>query len=330
MSDRKRVSHPERALFILVSTQCDIACTYCFYTTGHEKRDRENLFSRNLDGFIASIIDLKFGAVILTGGDPLNRRDKAETIRLIDALGRNGIRVIVNTSAAYLTTHDCERLADARPFRVDVSIDSHDTKIHDGQRGRHDDAVATIRALSSLGVSVQTTTVVTEANASSLIETVRFLKACGASIQKLQPAFILTRPRAKDGRRSTGQLAIQDVTRAALSQLLTSPEERSYLSLWERYWGDGLDELPMIPRCRMGKSLFVCSSEGTISGCFHRPDVNLGNIFNDSTSQIESNIAMSGLHNEICPSCVGSHCVSLFDSPDSWIPRPAKEGASAE
>lgn len=327
MAESERALNGGRSLFVFINTHCDLSCTYCFYTTGYERRDKKNFLSHDVDSLIPALKALNFHTLILTGGDPLNRRDKAETIRLIRTLTKRGFRVIVNTSAAYLSLSDCKELAAAEPHRVDISIDSVRSELHDAQRGRFEDAIAAIRTLSALGITVQTTSVVTGTTAPYLVETLESLRASGAAIQRFQPAFIPAERRPHGQRRPPETLAINEELRVALSGLLTTPAERSYLALWERYWGGGSGNLPMMPFCRMGKSVFVCSADGAISGCFHRPDVILGNIFKDAPSVIENNIGTSPLFEEACPSCVGSHCVSLFDGADNWT-SPGVEQAT--
>ena len=70
--------------------------------------------------------------------------------------------------------------------------------------------------------------------------------------------------------------------------------------------------------CQMGKKYFVCDSDGTLSPCFHRMDVVLGNILTDSEREIEKKIAQSQFAYDQIHSCFGLHCVSLFDNPDFW------------
>jgi hypothetical protein len=53
--------------------------------------------------------------------------------------------------------------------------------------------------------------------------------------------------------------------------------------------------------------------------CFHRSDINLGNLFTDSTSKIETMIKNNLLnYKNNLPECFGAHCVSLFDNPKFW------------
>ena len=135
-----------RGLFLLVNTKCDLACSYCFYTTDHEARD-DDILAIPTPELIEHLRTLHFGSVILSGGDPLNRASKASTIDLVRELVAGGLQVIVNTSAAFLTDDDCRHLAAARPTRVDISIDSVNTRVHNLLRGRHTDTVAAVRNL---------------------------------------------------------------------------------------------------------------------------------------------------------------------------------------
>lgn len=91
------------SLFLMVNSACDIACTYCFYTTGYEKRSRDRILPRQAGHVAKRIAEARFGTVILTGGDPLHSVHKKETYELVSALKANALRIIINTSATRLS-----------------------------------------------------------------------------------------------------------------------------------------------------------------------------------------------------------------------------------
>lgn len=255
------------------------------------------------------IASFGFGTVILTGGDPLCDRFKSDTYRLIALLKAKGLRVIVNTSAAGMTEEDCVRVIASGVDRVDISIDSHIPEIHNAQRGRHAEAVCAIETLIRNGYrSVVTTTVVTESNAPTLTETVRWLKDIGVSDVRIQRVFLPEEPEGYG-------VGIDDAMRKALP-IIGKPHSERYVRLTCDAWKGGF--LPSCASCRMGKELFVCDSMGFLFPCFHRMDMQLGNVFTDDTRDLMAKLTDHALISCEHPACFGKHCVSLFDGPLSW------------
>ena len=316
-SARQEVAAPSRGLFLLVTTQCDIACTYCFYTTGHEERDDQVFSLTHVEQFADRLAMLEFGTVILTGGDPLSRSDKARTIELCGALSDRGVRVIINTSGVFLDADDCAALVAARPARIDFSIDSCDRHVHNRQRGRFDDTVKAITCLKELGYDdLVTTTVVTQANRDHMVETLDFFRSLGVRESRLQPAFL---PDVNPGL----SLSLTPSTREQLDVVATrpgaSPHLKPYFALWEKYHGDpALAPDDGLRACSMGSEMFVSDAEGNVSACFHRADVEIGNILTDGVDHLRHALEGNALAAPGLPPCAGPHCTSLFDDPTNW------------
>jgi MoaA/NifB/PqqE/SkfB family radical SAM enzyme len=299
-----------KCLFLLVNSSCNIACTYCFYTTGYERR-LSNRIGPDMVSHVAKCVSgAGFGSVILTGGDPLHVRFKHETYALIRELKRYGLKVVVNTSAAYLDDSDFDKIEDLEVDRVDISIDSHDPVIHNAQRGCHGDAVCAILGLlRRKGQAVATTTVVTAANAPALSKTVLWLYDLGVTDVRIQRAFL---PSENEG--ASSEYVISSMKEAGL--LMSSSHVRRYLCLTESAFssrGPTADA-----SCRMGKEYFVCDPSGRLTPCFHRADIALGNLFLDPTEDIQIALKKNVLTQQILPPCFGRHCVSLFDNPKFW------------
>lgn len=296
------------SLFLMVNSACNIACTYCFYTTGYEKRSRDRILSRQVGHVAKRIAEARFGIVILTGGDPLHSVHKHETYELVAALKANLLRVVINTSAAYLAERDFDRLAELAVDRVDVSIDSHDPAVHDAQRGRHTDATRAICGLLRRGVPVSTTTVVTAENAPTLDRTIEWLQGLGVADVRIQKAFL-------PGGDLVGHRIVDANLRAA-APLLGKPHAARYLEQTVRLFR-GKGPLPET-RCPMGQEYFVCDARGNLTPCFHRGDIRLGNLFNDELAALRGAMESNPRGSEAMPLCVGSHCASLFDNPSIW------------
>lgn len=301
-----------KVLFLLVNSACNINCAYCFYTTGHEKRSRHRVYPKNVSFVAERIISVGFDTVILSGGDPLHSRFKHETYVFIRELKIQGLRVIVNTSAACLNEDDLDTIVSLGVDRVDVSIDSHDASIHDAQRGRHVDAVSAITGLIRKGYRhVVTTTVVTSLNASTLLETISWLRDLGVEDVRIQRVFL------PDNHNDTG-----GVMQAMyfVEPYLCASHALEYIELTERAF-DGRPA-PRRAQCRMGKEYFVCNAQGMLTPCFHRDDIVLGNLFNDPVDALVEAFENHDLTAYDMPPCFGGHCASLFDIPTFWREQP--------
>lgn len=296
-------------LFLLVNSVCDIACKYCFYTTGYEKRSRNRIRPEQAAHIAGRIVEVDFHTVILTGGDPLHSKFKHETYVLIRELKLRERRVVINTSAASLNNTDLDTIVALGVDRVDVSIDSHLAHIHDAQRGKHTDAVRAIAGLIERGYrTIATTTVVTEANASTLAETVRWLHDLGVEDVRIQRAFLPEQQRY-------GHDLITLGMRQA-SSFLSSAHAPEYIELTE--WVFNNKALTCGASCRMGKEYFVCDATGVLIPCFHRSDLVLGYLFSDPIEQLKHSLEANALTQHTLPSCFGKHCISLFDNPRFW------------
>lgn len=303
-----------RVLFLLVNGACDIACAYCFYTTGYERRDAARIRPSEAGPLADRIRDVGFASVILTGGDPLQSRLKGETYALVAALKERGLRVIVNTSAAFLTESDLDRIVALGVDRVDVSIDSHLPEIHDAQRGRHADAVAAIDGLLARGhCSLAATVVVTPLNAPTLADTVRWLRERGVTDVRIQRAFL---PESGVVPLAALRRTAVDAAFAAVAARLPAAHVADYAALTADAWA-GLPP-PRNAACQMGKSYFVCGPDGRLTPCFHRPDVPLGNLLHDPIEDVRAALDAHPLRNVRMPACFGTHCASLFDNPRFW------------
>lgn len=298
-----------KALFLLANSTCDIQCKYCFYTTGYEKRSKDRIRPEVARHVAYRIASTGFDTVILTGGDPLHSLFKHETYVLIGELKSKGCKVIVNTSAAFLTDEDIDIIIALGVDRVDISIDSHDVSVHDAQRGRHADAVRIVTGLIKREYRpIVTTTVATLRNAPTLKETILWLRSLGVGDTRIQHVFSPIETEDEND-------VIIDSMRACLS-LLSAAHARDYLDLIACTLRNETSQSG--PTCRMGKEYFVCNASGVVTPCFHRPDLVLGNLFSDPVDVLVRSLKRHELIEYTLPSCFGRHCTSLFDNPKFW------------
>ncbi len=297
-----------KVLFLSVNSRCDMACKYCFYTIGHEKRLGGRIEPKQAKAFAEAIKANGFTSVILTGGDPFYSKYKNETFELIKELKEIGLRVLVNTSGAGLNARDLNRIVALNIDRVDISINSLDAETHNQERGHFEDAIGTITGLVARGYArkLSTTTVVTPENAKLAAKTIEFLQHLGVEDTRYQPVFLKT-----------------DQDYAPLEQALDEcaavchkPHTDNYLEQCKRAYNGEKSLANSV--CQMGRSYFVSDCYGNLTPCFHRGDIILGNMFLNSPEEIDDHIASSVPCASTHPRCFGKHCVSLYDNPLYW------------
>lgn len=152
-----------------VTRACAYACDHC-RADAQPKRDPRELTTAEGRDLIDQLA--KFGnqpILVLTGGDPLMRRDLFELAAHADAAG---LRVSLTPTATALATRDRMRQArEAGVKRVAFSVDAADAATHDsfrGFEGSFERTMAGLRAATAEGLPVQVNTTVYADNADHL------------------------------------------------------------------------------------------------------------------------------------------------------------------
>ncbi|MHB1569649.1 MAG: radical SAM protein, partial [Solirubrobacteraceae bacterium] len=152
-----------------VTRACAYACAHC-RADAQPRRDPGELDTAEALALIEQLAG--FGndpILVLTGGDPLMRRDLFELAAHAD---RHGLRVSLTPTATALAT--AKRMRQARMAgvrRVAFSIDAADPVVHDsfrGFRGSFERTRAGIEAAASAGLALQINTTVCALNVDQL------------------------------------------------------------------------------------------------------------------------------------------------------------------
>lgn len=155
----------ERAPFLVVwevTRACALACVHC-RADAIARRDPGQLTTAEGFGLIDEIrgFGVQPPLLVLTGGDPMLRRDLAE---LVGYASRAGLSVALTPSGtAAATRRRLEELRDAGLRRVAVSLDGPDAGTHDafrGVRGSYDWTMRIIDAVEELGLPLQVNTTI--------------------------------------------------------------------------------------------------------------------------------------------------------------------------
>ena len=131
---------------------CNLACEHCYAQAVPGRVPGELGTDEALD-LIAQFAGMRVPALILSGGEPLVRRD---AIPLLAAASGRGLRCTVSSNGTLIDAATADEIARAGVVYVGVSIDGP-RELHDrwrGRRGAYDRTVAGIGLLRERGVRV--------------------------------------------------------------------------------------------------------------------------------------------------------------------------------
>jgi cyclic pyranopterin phosphate synthase len=110
-------------LRVSVTDRCNFRCQYCMPADGLPWLEREEILRfEEIERVVRILAAMGVGAVRLTGGEPLVRRDVP---RLVEMLARvDGLEDLSLTTNGYLLERDADALAAAGLRRINVSLDT--------------------------------------------------------------------------------------------------------------------------------------------------------------------------------------------------------------
>jgi AdoMet-dependent heme synthase len=153
-------------MFYYETTQaCDLVCEHC-RASAKEAADPHELSHEHSLALIDQIASFpKPPTLVLTGGDPLKRRDLLDLIRHAT---QAGLQVALTPSATPLATREAfEAVREAGVSRLGISLDGADQAVHDAFRGWTGSFERTLGMLANakqLDMAVQVNTSVTRRN----------------------------------------------------------------------------------------------------------------------------------------------------------------------
>ena len=138
-----------------VTQSCDLACKHC-RAAAQPIPHPDELTNAEGKALIDQIAEMHIPIFVLTGGDPLKRKDLFELIAY--AAGK-GVQVAVTPSATPLLTREAiQNLKEAGLVRLGISLDGSTPEIHDAFRGLPGAWARTIQAIewaNEAGIPIQ-------------------------------------------------------------------------------------------------------------------------------------------------------------------------------
>lgn len=165
-----------------ITRACALRCVHC-RAVAQPRRDPQELTTAEGFAVIDQVVALGRPILVITGGDPLMRRDVYDLVAYARA---RGLRVALSPSATHLVTR--ERLARAQAAGVEMvhlSLDGATAGVHDAFRGVRGSFERTMEILGDaldLGLPVQIGTTVSRRNVADLEGITAHVRAAGAKV----------------------------------------------------------------------------------------------------------------------------------------------------
>lgn len=174
--------HDLSLLAVNLTRRCNLACAHCYLDAKTLRQgDEDELSTTEVQSLLDDVASLGHGTmVVLTGGEPLVRKDLEMLIRHGSALG---LPMVVGTNGILLSERRVASLKSARVLGLGISLDSLDPDCHDrfrGQTGAWAKTMAGIERCRRYGMDFQLHFSVTDDNAHELSAMVEFAQSCGA------------------------------------------------------------------------------------------------------------------------------------------------------
>jgi len=181
---KPQIEHELSLLAINLTRRCNLACDHCYLDARTLKHGSQfELTTDEVCWLLDEVAECGDAPmVVLTGGEPLMRRDLEEIITYGADLD---LAMVVGTNGIMLTEQRVRSLKCAGVLGLGISVDSLDPVYHDRFRGRSgawDKTMAGIDACHRNEVSFQIHFSITENNACELPAMINFARCCGARV----------------------------------------------------------------------------------------------------------------------------------------------------
>ena len=184
-------------LAVNLTRQCNLSCAHCYLDARTLRQPGEDeLSTEQVRALFDDVAAMGHGTmVVLTGGEPLIRRDLESLVKYGSGLE---LPIVIGTNGLMLSQRRVDALKKAGVLGFGISLDSLDPHTHDRYRGRSGSWLKTITGIEHCRrseVDFQLHFSVTDANAHELRSMAEFAQSCGA--RSLNVFFLVCVGRAR-------------------------------------------------------------------------------------------------------------------------------------
>ncbi|MGQ9509394.1 MAG: heme b synthase [Thermodesulfobacteriota bacterium] len=171
--------HELRMIAWELTRRCNLACVHCRASSEYETYPEE-LTTKECLRVMDEISNLSKPVIILTGGEPLLRRDIFELARYGS---KKGFRMVMATNGTLITEENAKEMKVSGIQRISISLDGPDKETHDLFRqvsGAFEDSLRGIEIAKKVGLPFQINTTVTKMNLHLINDILRLAVDLGA------------------------------------------------------------------------------------------------------------------------------------------------------
>lgn len=162
-----------------VTRSCNLSCRHCRASSKLGPYPNE-LTTQECFKVIDDIVSFSNPIIILTGGEPLLRKDIFE---IAEYGNKKGLRMVMAPNGTLLTDENIQKIIASGIRRISISLDGPDAASHDNLRqvpGAFEQACEGIRRAKKAGLEFQINTTVTNKNIQFLPKIMSMAKGLGA------------------------------------------------------------------------------------------------------------------------------------------------------
>lgn len=170
---------PLRMIAWEVTRACNLVCVHCRAEAIYEPPPGE-WTTEEAYRFLDEVASFAKPVIILTGGDPMMRKDIWDIARHGTDLG---LRMVISPNGTLITPETPEKMKEAGIMKVSISIDGSSPEVHDkfrGVPGAFEGALRGIGYLREAGIGFQINTTVTKHNLHDLKNLLQLVQEIGA------------------------------------------------------------------------------------------------------------------------------------------------------
>ncbi|CEP41807.1 MAG: radical SAM/SPASM domain-containing protein [Paraclostridium sordellii] len=129
----KKNSTEIETIYLATTHRCNLECRHC--CTSCNSNEKDILTTKEIFSIIDFIITLNPREIILTGGEPLIRKDFKEMVEYIKSYSDNNVNLVLSTNGTLINDNNIDFIVD-NFHRIEISIDGVDEETCGKVRGK--------------------------------------------------------------------------------------------------------------------------------------------------------------------------------------------------
>lgn len=278
-----RIRENRMRVYFAPTPYCNLKCVYCYAEAGVPKEQTEFDLQETFS-IIDKFTDENVSEVIITGGEPLMRKDLFDLVDYIKYEKQKKVSILTN--GILINKGNVEQF---RKFeKVTLSLDASNAEINDITRGKgtFDKIIKSVRLLKENSVRVGITSVVSTVNLENVSELLRFIRE-ELDIPEHKVAIHVAHGRGKSSRIECNGMQIKEFRDKYLEDFMETGQKEKNTSLFE----------PKIARnvqrqmCGVASAEIYVNERGEVYPCrlFVADAYKLGNLKDNTLMEIINN-----------------------------------------